>query len=125
RVWQNGEDPVSHATLPIERLREFGKELDEAVKAASHPNAPLVAGDHCRFCPALTTCPENSQKALEAANIVFDVDDGLQAAPMPALLTKDSLPKILKAADQIETWIRAVREHALWLAENGEKIPGY
>lgn len=125
RVWQNGEDPVSHATLPIERLREFGRELDEAVKAASHPNAPLVAGDHCRFCPALTTCPENSLKALEAANIVFDVDDGLQAAPSPALLTKDTLPKILKAADQIETWIRAVREHALRLAEDGEKIPGY
>lgn len=125
RIWSEDGDALTHAVLPIAKLKEFGRELSEAVKAASHPHAPLIAGDHCRWCPASATCPENARKGLEDANIAFDVDSGIQAAPSPLTLTTKTLPKILDACTHLEQWIKAVREHAYRLAEDGEAIPGY
>lgn len=125
RAWRDGEDPATITTVKIAELRAFAKEVGTAVTAANHPNAPLSAGEHCRWCPAITTCPENSRSALEAANVVFDLDDGIQAAPSPFTLTPETLPKILAGCDQLETLIKAIRERAFQLAEDGEKIPGY
>lgn len=125
RTCREGEDPVSAATVTIKRLREFERQVAEAVKAANHPAAPLVAGDHCRWCPAAATCPENSRKALADTNIAFDIETGIEAAPSPTMLTPATLPKILAGCDALEAWIEAVREYAFKLAEDGQKIPGY
>lgn len=126
RVWRDGEDPLSFHDMPIAELKAFEKKLLNAVKAASHPAAELVAGEHCRWCPAAATCPENSRKALVDANIAFDIDSGeIQAAPMPLTLDGPTLAKILPACDALEAWIKAVREVAFRKAEDGAKIPGY
>ncbi len=125
RVWREGDDALSKAIFSIQRLKDFEREIAEAVKAASVPNAKLVAGEHCRWCPAAATCPENSRKGLEDANIAFDIDTGIQAAPSPLTLNSKTLPKILGACTQLENWIAAVRDHAYRLAEDGTVIPGY
>jgi hypothetical protein len=46
-----------------------------AALATNDPNAPLVAGSHCKFCPAGAVCPEKRREAFEAASMAFD--DGL------------------------------------------------
>ncbi len=125
RIWREDGDCLTAATLPIKALKDFELELFEAVKAANFADAPLVAGEHCRWCPAAATCPENSRKGLADANIAFDFDTGIQAAPQPVTLNVKTLPKILDACNQLENWIDAVRAHAYKLAEDGEKIPGY
>lgn len=124
RVWQNDEDPVLIGETSIARIKKFEQEVRDAMKAAQRFDALLIAGDHCRFCPAAAICPENSKVALADAEIMFDVEQGLVAAPEPLMLTPETLGKILPACDKIETWIKAVREHAKTLAENGVKIPG-
>jgi uncharacterized protein DUF2800 len=125
RVWQEDGDSVTHATVSIKQLREFQKEVKAAVKEANRPDAPLYSGDHCKWCPALATCPEQSSKALAKANILFDVETGIQSAPAPLTLTAKSLPQILDACRELESWIKAVRDFAYKKAEDGEKIPGY
>lgn len=125
RVWALGEDPVLIKDVSIKELKQFVKKVEEAVRIASKPGAPLKAGDHCRWCPALTTCPENSSKALTEAHVLFDIEEGIQAAPDPMLVTAETLPTILNACTKLEVWIKAVRERAYRLAEDGVKIPGY
>ncbi len=125
RAWSESGDGVTHATVSIKRLREFGLEVAEAVKRASSPGAPLVSGSHCKYCPAVATCPELSRKALDDANIVFDTDVGIVAAPSAQLITAKTLPGYLKAADQLDIWIKELRAVAYQLAEDGEEIPGY
>jgi hypothetical protein len=126
RTVSEGEDPVTWERITVKELREFGKKLKASLEAAKSPVAPLVSGDHCRWCPALATCPKQSADALEKANIVFDVDDGIQAAPSPFLLTPDRMPRILEGCKALEEWIKAVRAEADRMAlEDRKEIPGY
>jgi hypothetical protein len=76
----------------------------------------LHAGEHCRFCPARSTCTALAQHATAAAQRVF-------AAPHEA--TTDMLAQILIEADLIDAWVGAVRKEALTRAERGEPIPGH
>jgi hypothetical protein len=125
RVWAADEDPVSMKDVSIKDLRKFIVKVEKAVAIAMMPGAPLKAGDHCRWCPSLATCPENSQKALAEAHIAFDIEEGIQAAPDPMLVTAETLPTILDACVKLEAWIKAVRERAHRLAEDGVKLKGY
>lgn len=124
RVWEN-EDPLTVGDISIKKLKLFEKKLVEKVKLASTPNAPMKSGDHCRWCPALAVCPENSKKALKAVSVDFDFETGLQAVPKPSSLTGENLGKILQGCEQLELWIKAVKGHAFRIAELGETIPGY
>jgi len=81
-------------------------------------NAPLISGDHCKFCPAKVICPEISNKALRNAQVVFDDDKGeIESLPVVRSLGIKNLPTILEACDQLEQWIKSVREHAFHVLE--------
>jgi len=125
RVWAADEDPVTFAEYSVPKLREFERKVKEAVKLASSDNAYLFSGEHCRWCPSLATCPENSKKALQQAHIDFDIEEGIQSAPEVMLLDADTIGNVLNACDKLEVWIKAVRERAHVLAEQGTKIKGY
>jgi Protein of unknown function (DUF2800) len=49
-------DPIRSATIGAIELVEWSFELLAAAAATQAPDAPLVAGTHCKFCPAQTTC---------------------------------------------------------------------
>lgn len=125
RIYNDDETPLSVVDVSIKELKKFEKDIAEAVKIASKPNAPLHAGEHCRYCPALPTCPENSKKALAKANILFDMDEGLQEVPKLLTLNEKNLPKILDAFEQIEDWMQSVRAIAEDLLKQGKKIEGW
>jgi hypothetical protein len=120
-----GDSPLKVADVAISKIKEFEDQVRKAHTLAHRPDAPFKAGDWCKYCSAITICPENSQKQLVEAEIIFDIDDGIIANPEPLTLTAANLPKLLKAADQLELWIKAVREQAFNMATGGQKIPGY
>jgi len=103
--------------------------LRPGIKRVLEARAPLAAGDHCRFCDAKVTCPEIRKTALTAAQDLFDgnVADLVPSdtAPDPALLKPGELASALAAFPIIETWMKAVREHAYKVAGKGTEIPGY
>lgn len=124
RVYDEDEEPLVVADVPMKVLRAFETRVLEAWRTSKRPDAPIVAGDHCRWCPALAECPEQ-QRSLAKADVVFDIEDGLQAVPEVRTLSEKTMPKLLDACTQLENWIEAVRARALQMAESGVKIKGY
>jgi hypothetical protein len=95
--------------------------LAPAVKATEDPAAPLHAGKHCRFCPALAICPEQMNMAIELAQTDF----ANPIMPEPSSLSGIDLAKVMHMADIIGAWKEKVMVYAKEQMEAGFKIPGY
>lgn len=111
--------------ISIDELMPWIENFKIGVKRALKPGAPLKSGDHCKYCPAITICPEVSERAFEACKVEFSpVLDSLE---VPALrgLDNDTIGSILKHADAIEAWLSEVRALAFTKLDSGQKVPGY
>lgn len=108
RRWMT--DPVS--------LMDFEADLRAAAIATEDPDAPLFAGEHCKFCPAAGICPALRKVAIDDAQAEFvDV-----IAPD---LTGEQLAHLADRMDLIEDGIRAIRSEMFSRAQGGVKIPGW
>lgn len=103
-------------------LTEWTMDLMAAMTAAAKPDATLVPGDQCRFCPAAGVCPALAEKAQAEAHVWFD---DLGKPNTPDKLMPEDIAKILDNADLIQDWLNAVRAYAHAQAESGVVIPGY
>jgi len=91
--------------------------LVPGVEACAQPDAPLVPGTWCRFCPVSHACPKLMADALEMAKAEFDdyrVPDDT-----------DELARALDAAERAELWITRIREFAIGQLEHQIRIPGW
>lgn len=52
------DGPVRSWVFPIEEAPKYEARIQKAVNRALRPNAPRVAGSHCRFCAAKDICTE-------------------------------------------------------------------
>lgn len=122
----SGEDDggLRSHVMTMAELKAWHPRFRDAVMATGPKSAPLVAGDHCRYCGAKAICPEVKEKAMEQAKIVF-ADAEVVALPDPKLQAIPDLAQMLKAADKLETWIEGVRAHATLVLERGGKVPGF
>lgn len=96
-----------------DRIAKFEKELVFAVKTALKENAPLAAGDHCRWCAGKPICPKMTGAVDRALKVQ------IEALPAAQIST------YLKNADMLEDWIRDLRALALQMLESGAKLPEY
>ncbi len=94
-------------------LKVFAHEVAKAVEIARGPDAPFKLGKHCKFCPAEPACPLKNDA----------VDNALTLKPDLELI--EDMQEWLKLADEVESWIAAVRKLAHDEAERGISIPGY
>ena len=96
-----------------ERIRQFERELVQAVNLSAKPDAPLKTGDHCRWCSAKPICPAmNGDIERETQRVI-------------KLLTPDELGACLTRADTLEAYIADLRALAFKALENGGKVDGY
>lgn len=125
------EGPVRRWTISRADLMAWAAEvLTPAALATDDPAAPLIAGDHCRFCPAGAVCPEKRQAAFAEARLSFD--DGMFPAPIerqPTLpdvrsLTPEQATRILEVAPLFEDFVRDVRAYMSANLETGRFAPG-
>ncbi len=113
------DGPIRSERISSLELMDFAGELKEAAVRTEDPNAPLVPGDHCRFCPAAGICPEISKQAqLQAVKDFSEVSNGHSYDVKELAKTLNWLP-ILK------TWLESVHEFAYAQAQKGVKIPGW
>lgn len=122
------KDGVSRVwTVPPGYLDKFADELALSAELTEAKDATLCAGPHCKFCPAMSICPEIGKQAIESAQM--DFSGGLEKAKasllLPDAMTLEQIVKVLKYSDLISDWLKAVEAHALLLAEHGESIPGF
>lgn len=117
-----GNPAVREWKTSIARLYNFEDEFKAAVARARVPDAPLVPGDWCQFCPALGTCPAVRVKSLERARAEF----AFAGEPEPMrLLNDEELGMILDQTVMLEHWIEAVRKEALRRAMDNRLPAGW
>ena len=129
-----------HADGPIRRwkttpseLKAFVTKMKKAVAATRVPNAPVITGDWCRWCPAQALCPAMYKQAQETAGLDFDVVAPAPKAEIAAtvrlpevrLMPPEKLAAALAWEDTINSWYEAVRAVARETLSNGGSIPGW
>lgn len=104
---------VKRWVTTTKRIKAFEQELAMAVKISQMPDAPLNAGDHCRWCAAKPTCPKMTGLADRALHAKLDTLDVVQIADY------------LKKADMLEQWVADVRGLAHQVLDAGKPVPGF
>ena len=110
------DGPIRSATVDALDVLSFEADLMAAIAATKAPDAPLVAGDWCRWCPAAGACAALRDTALTAAKT--DFAPGLAYDPAELKEALDRIPLM-------ESWIKATRELAFTEALAGNAIPGW
>lgn len=102
-------------------LMAWGTEvLKPGVEKLLDPAAPLSPGTHCKFCPALATCPALRQISQDTAREQFS-----PVPPDPGGLSDEELSKILDRVEIIRPWLDAVQAEASMRLDKGFKVPGW
>lgn len=103
--------------------------LGPAVDATRGKNPKLCAGDHCRFCKALATCPESKKHAQESAGLDFDEVADLKGEgwePDSVVTTDEAkLVRIMDAKGYVISYLNAVEKEVVRRLCAGEKFPGW
>lgn len=108
--------PIRKWKFPAIELIDFADDLAKFARRTEDSNAPLVPGEHCRFCPAAGVCPKLAEEAQAVAKVEFRND--LSYDPKVLAKTLDMLPVL-------EGWIKSVREFAYGEAQHGRTPPGW
>ena len=105
----------SHTIDAID-LFDFSVDLKEYAEATERPDAPLVPGEHCRFCPAAPSCTALNSQTQSLAKLEFRADLSYDPA---------KLKIALDGRDAVKAWLKTVDEFAYLEAERGRCAPGY
>lgn len=121
------DGPVRRWQIPVRELLEWGGVLKAKADRTDDPDAPLVPGDWCRFCPVEGSCPALREKVQEEAALAFDA---------PIAMPKDLQPVMPDAGDPaaigramavipiLDSWARAVEGLCQRALESGHEVPG-
>lgn len=110
-------DHVSVEEMAIDDLLEWAKVyVVPAAELAASDDAPLAAGDWCRWCPARATCRKRAEKNLELARYDFQPGD---------LLDDDEIAEILSKVDELTKWAADIEAYALQQALAGVTYDGW
>ena len=121
------DGPVRRWSISTLDLMDWSLELVAKAKETLDPDAPIVPGDHCRFCPALKKCAAAAEYANATAQKAFTPVPLSQefTPPEPETLTPEEMGSILARGGLIDAWLGAVRKHAKMLADSGVEVPGW
>lgn len=101
------------------QLRDHAGALREAAILASHPDAELRTGPHCRDCNAGHACPALQRAAMNAVDLSYRQTN----IDMPAAAVGLELRILTAAAQRLKARADALEEHAIGLVRKGENVP--
>lgn len=104
------DPPISFARYDLDRVLTFADTVFEIAKRDT-----IKAGEHCRFCPALTQCPEVHATALEIAKADFSED----------VPWSDRWLDLLTAAPAIKKLIEELPRRVLFEMQRGKEFAGW
>lgn len=118
RCMTDGETFRTMEISKLELLFDFKPRLVEAASRTAVVDAPLVPGDHCRWCPAgdNRVCPATKNLVVKQSAQVFDEILGYD--PL-------DLKNALDARPAIRAYLSSLDEFAYKELERGVDIPGY
>ncbi len=112
-----GAKPVRSWSFKAVEILEFIADVKEAAERTRLPNPPLVAGDHCVFCPAARTCPELEKRQHSLLAVDFPTTG--------AVVDYSALSAALAAVPLVKARIKAIEEFAYSEAQKGAVIDGF
>lgn len=121
------DGPLRKMEVTPKILDAFAIDLMVSAQATADPKAPLSAGDHCRWCPALSICGQIEKRTQELAEVDFtpiSSPDNLHL-PEPGEMSTEKISKILNFSEVITNWLTQVRGYALERLQMGQEVPGY
>jgi hypothetical protein len=126
------DGPSRSVKLSLDELYKWRDEvLIPGIAETRKPNAPLCAGSHCKFCKAISVCPEVGKEAMNVAGVtaaqVFapaNADVAPLSFPLPADLTPEQRLKLYEFAGLFESWMSEVKKDTHDRMLRGEEIPG-
>jgi len=112
-----GDDPIRKWKFSSVELLDFAADLASDAAATEDPNAAIIPGKHCRFCPAAPTkCTAIRDKAVAIAKTEFKPVANYDA---------EKLAQSLAFIPAMEAWIKQVHEFAYAEAVAGRMPPGW
>jgi hypothetical protein len=126
-----GMPAVTHFELALTDL--IGRLGIYAVKAnaTDKPDAPLVAGEHCKFCKH-KACSERAGTVMKEIGVMFPMLEKSEVVELaqqsankdPATMDNDQIRQIMEAAPLMRQLLEAVEGEALRRLKAGDSIPG-
>lgn len=110
-------------TYDVLEMLEFAEELMVAARRTLDPDAPLVPGPHCKFCPASGVCPAQREHVQAIAQVTFEAMP-LDVPPTPTDLPPEVFADIYDKLPILEEWARAMHVEAQRRLESGSPVPG-
>ena len=101
---------VKRWVTTVERIKAFEADLKAAVTRALKPDAPLKAGDHCKWCAAKPVCP-----------VMTGAVDRLLATKLDALPV-DQIAHYLDQVPLVEDFISGLQALALQMLAEGKPV---
>lgn len=102
-------------------LLEWHQEvLLPAIAKTKESDAPLKAGEWCKYCPAALDCPELKKQRLGVAKIAFD-----EPSKWIDVLTPKQIAELLDKEPMMNAFYKRLKEHAADLASRNTKLPGW
>lgn len=108
------------AELTVAQANDWRARFRNAALATHAPDAPLKAGDHCKFCPVKAVCPELHTKALAAAQSIYSDEP-----TPPDALPEARIGEVLRAAPMIRAYLEAVESEARRRLAVGLPVTGW
>lgn len=97
------------------------KVLKPGAEKALREDAPVNAGEWCRFCKAQAICPAIVERAQALASVAFEEP----VFPAPATMSGDEISKVLAFSKMFSSWATEVQSFARAQMDRGVKVPGY
>jgi hypothetical protein len=126
-----GMPAVTNFELPLTDL--IGRLGIYAVKATATdaPDAPLVSGEHCKFCKH-KGCSERAGTVMKEVGVMFPMLEKPEVVELaqqsankdPATMDNDQIRQIMEAAPLMRQLLEAVEEEAMRRLKGGGSIPG-
>jgi CRISPR/Cas system-associated exonuclease Cas4 (RecB family) len=104
---------IRRSRVTVRDLQVFSANLERAVKLAKQPDAPIVEGDHCRFCPAKAICPQKTGAAERAVRVAIDN------------IGPENIGQYMTLAQNLEDWASDMRKLTQKTLEAGVPVPGW
>lgn len=116
---------IKEWTITAGEIHDWTNILIEKAKEADQDNAPLKAGQWCKWCPAQSKCPAMAKDMFSSVARIPVSEIKRRELPKPELLSKEDLINIIGKKDIIESWLEACYGYLQGAAVAGETIPGY
>jgi hypothetical protein len=107
---------ISEFVLSLDELLAWGETIKPIAQKAFAGEGEYIPGEHCKFCRAKAQCRARADQfsALE---------DFKQLKP--PLISNEEVGQILEKAEQLDAWVKALKEYALAEVLKGKEVPGW